>query len=85
MIDLYDLLNHLCGYGIDDEPEYPEEDFIVKYGIEWERAELVIRDLMPLAMIAKSPLTEKVYQGFGKDGLWIVKQEFNNGDTAGGG
>jgi hypothetical protein len=41
----------------------------------WDAFNKVVNDLLPLVVMGESPLTKKVYRGFGKDGLFFVKQE----------
>jgi hypothetical protein len=79
MMDYDDLLHVLSGHDVDDDPDDAEADFYGRYGFEWSDAERLIRDLIPLAMIAKSPITGAVYQGFGLNGLWLAKQELAGG------
>ena len=43
--------------------------------ITWDAFNKVVNDLLPLVVIGESPLTKKVYRGFGKDGIFFVKQE----------
>jgi hypothetical protein len=52
-----------------------EEILYDKFEINIEQLELLIEELLPLCQIAKSDLTNAVYQGFGKDGMWIIKRE----------
>lgn len=53
-------------------------DYVIeKYNIDWEDFCYLIRNLMPLIEYGESPLTKKRYKGFGKDGLFFIKQEIN--------
>lgn len=54
-----------------------EEIFYDKYLIDLDQAHDLIKDLLPLIDVAKSELTNKVYKGFGKDNLWLIKEEVN--------
>lgn len=74
MDDYTDLLMHLVGRPEDYDVEEAELEFYDRYDIGWHDAIPLIRDLMPLALCAVSPLTQTAYQGFGKDGLWLAKR-----------
>ena len=51
-------------------------DFVdEKYQMHWEDFCCLIRNLMPLITIGQSPLTKKVYSGFGKNNVFFIKQE----------
>lgn len=53
-------------------------DFIQeKYNdeITWDAFYYVVRDLLPFVVMGKSPLTKKIYRGFGKDNMFFIKQQ----------
>ena len=53
-------------------------DFIqAKYQdeVSWQAFNYIINDLIPYIVIGESPLTKKIYKGFGKDGMFFIKQE----------
>lgn len=63
-------------FNLDDEVDIV--DFIEEHyedEITWDCFNKVIKDLLPLIVIGQSPLTNKVYHGFGKDGIFFIKQE----------
>ena len=74
-----DLARHLCG--IDDNPDVDLDDKLYeKFGIDLVGFAKLAEQLLPLAAIGKSPLTDRVYQGFamiGADGAgtWLAKRE----------
>ena len=43
--------------------------------IDLDQFYLLIEKLLPLCEHAKSELTGITYRGFGKDGVWLIKQE----------
>lgn len=78
--DIYELLAHLSELkepGVFDiEDDSSLEDFLYDYyGINIEEFENLINDLLPLCDKAKSPLTDKLYQGFGTGNYWLIKKE----------
>ena len=51
-------------------------DYVVeKYNMGWEDFCYLIGNLLPLSEYGQSPLTKKTYKGFGKDGVFFLKQE----------
>ena len=63
-------------FNLDDEIDIV--DFIgEKYEDEvtWNCYCKIISNLLPLIVIGESPLTKKIYRGFGKDGVFFIKQE----------
>ena len=86
--ELYDLIEAIFekeireykkkqGYEIDDELDISELEEILynECDMNFDQLDLIIERLLPLCQIAKSELTDKVYQGFGKDNIWIIKRE----------
>ena len=80
----YDLVFYLLQkYYYDEELENLDDFdlfqlFYEQYGIEEEALDILLRDLLPLCQIAKSELTDKVYQGFGTDNIWLLNKEVKN-------
>lgn len=87
-LELYELLEAIFekeireykkeqGYEIDDELDISELEEILynECDMNFDQLELIIERLLPLCQIAKSELTNKLYQGFGKDNMWIIKRE----------
>ena len=87
-LELYDLLEGIFekeireykeeqGYEIDDDLDISELEEILynECDMNFDQLYLIIEKLLPLCQIGKSPLTDKVYQGFAKDNLWIIKRE----------
>jgi len=51
-------------------------DFLAaEYNIDLYDYCSIIRDLVPLIIVGQSPLTQKVYKGFGKDNMFFIKTE----------
>ena len=70
--DVEELVRGMAG--LDDEADV--YDYVQdKYSIDWDSFCFLIGHLLPLATMGESPLTGKIYQGFGKDGLFFIKQE----------
>ncbi len=56
-----------------------DEDCVIDYVDEhfytsWDGFCRIIRELMPLVIVGQSPLTKKIYRGFGKDGMFFIKR-----------
>lgn len=80
MSEHYELAMVLTGRDPNDDKHFDDEDGVAddlfdKYGIEYDAFEALIDDLMPLIEAGKSPLTEKLFKGFGKDGVFLSKIE----------
>ena len=86
MNDIYELALELCKDYIEDYKEVSEFDennesdlealLYYSYEINIEDFEKLINVLVPLIEVGKSPLTEKIYQGFAIDGHWLIKKEY---------
>ena len=89
MEDIYELALELCKDYIDDYKKCNEIDdrknlnesdihnlVYYTFNIEFNDFEDLINSLIPLAMLGKSPLTEKIYQGFGVNDHWLIKKEY---------
>ena len=75
MIDEFDIEELVRGIGelSDDVDVY---DYVNdELGIDWADFVKLVGVLMPLIMVGESPLTGKAYRGFGKDGMFFIKQE----------
>lgn len=63
----------------DDEDElddYIEEKVIERFNVNLEQFGKIAEALIPLTIPARSPLTNKLYQGFTRDGeCWVFKKE----------
>lgn len=79
--EIYELIEYLAkksGYceTTDDIPEEDLDDFIQnRYEINLETFSTIINDLLPLCDKGESPLTGKLYQGFGTGRIWLIKRE----------
>ena len=86
--ELYDLIEAIFpeeikefkkSLELEDDEDLEEGDLeriLYNYcDIDLDQFYLLIERLLPLCQIAKSELTNKVYQGFGKDNMWIIKRE----------
>ena len=49
-----------------------------EFDCDWSSFCQIIDKLLPLVIMGESPLTKKVYRGFGKDGMFFIKQEIIN-------
>lgn len=75
-----ELAAHILGvteqYEESDEPSYLIEDVLYEeLGINFDTFHEIVSLLVPLITVAESPLTKKLYKGFGADGVWLVKEE----------
>ena len=64
-------------YEFDDELDISELEEILynECDMNLDQLDLIVERLLPLCQIGKSELTNKVYQGFGKNNMWIIKRE----------
>ena len=87
-LELYELLNALFekeiqkykenqGYEINDELDLSELEEILynECDMNMDQLHLIIERLLPLCSIGKSSLSDKLYRGFVKDNIWIIKRE----------
>lgn len=88
LFELYELIEVICeeeiidykinqGYDLNNDLEDSELEEILYNicDINIEQLEIIIERLLPLCQIAKSELSGKLYQGFGKNNIWIIKKE----------
>ena len=74
--DLYELIAYLAQINRDEyEDSDLEEALYNQFDITMEQFENLIEKLLPLCCIAESPLTNKLYQGFGTNNIWLIKKE----------
>jgi len=84
--DLYDLIEVICEAEIKEYAEINDcsldlhegelENILYdKFEISIEQLYILVEALLPLCTIAKSEITDKIYQGFGIDNLWLIKKE----------
>ena len=62
----------------DDEELKPHEIEDILYNkcdITLDQFDSIIEKLLPLCEHVKSELTGTAYRGFGKDGVWLIRQE----------
>jgi hypothetical protein len=57
---------------LDDDADIDQHLFD-KYEVGFDEFSKIVCALLPLVVISKSALTETVYKGFGKDGLFLLK------------
>ena len=74
-ISITDLASYLCDSDIGDEDLDMDNELQEKFGCSLESFDKLVRALVPLIDVGKSPLTDTTYKGFGADGMWLVKQE----------
>lgn len=72
----------ICGLIDSDEAQKDPSDvadraIYDRYECDFQTFVKIAQDLLPLAMVARSSLSEKFYQGFAKDGCFIVKRPFD--------
>ena len=72
-VSYFDIEELIRGLGqLDDEADIDQYLFD-KYEIGFDQFSKVVEDLLPLVTVSKSALTDTVYKGFGKDGLFLLK------------
>jgi len=75
MVSEFDIEELVRGmHALDDEVDV--YDYVYdEYEMDWENFCKLITNLMPLITVGQSPLTNKIYKGFGKDNMFFIKQE----------
>lgn len=73
ILDFEELMAYLVCH--DDESIDIDDKFVEKYGINTDKAFVLVKDLLPLCFVSKSDLTNKTYQGFAGGGYWLAKNE----------
>lgn len=86
--ELYDLIEAMFPeevkkfrkfFELEDDGDLEEGDLeriLYNYcDIDLDQFYLLIEKLLPLCERAKSGLTDTEYRGFGKNGLWLIRQE----------
>lgn len=71
-----ELARHLCGLPEDeDDDEELESGLLDKFDVDFLQFATIADALLPLCVCGTSALTGKAYQGFGKDGTFMMKRE----------
>lgn len=86
MNPVYELAIKLCGLDpyddkvLEESEEKVDDMLYEKYGIEPDRFQELITDLMPYALKSKSALTDDVYIGFAdhEKSMWLFKKKVEN-------
>lgn len=73
--DTEELIRELCSINENDEDTDLDDALFDKFEIYRDQFDRLISGLLPLCVAAESPLSGRVYQGFGKDGIFLVKRE----------
>ena len=77
MISEFDVEELIRGiFDLDDEIDvcdYLGEKY--EDEVSWECFVKIVNDLIPFIVVGKSSLTKKAYRGFGKNGMFFLKQE----------
>lgn len=64
----------ICGLPDGADSDAVEQALFDKFEISSENFHKLMQHLVPYCMVAQSPLTQTVYQGFAHDGTWHLKQ-----------
>ena len=59
-----------------------EDHLAEKYGLGLDEFCTIINKLLPLVIVGKSPLTGQIFRGFGKDGVFFLKEPISTIDRA---
>jgi len=74
-IDEFDIEELVRGmYDLSDDVDVYDYVF-EELDMDWGAYCNLIRDLVPLIIVGQSPLTQKVYKGFGKNNMFFLKVE----------
>ena len=78
-MDIFELALHLSGIKESDltDDMYCEIDDALyrKYGIDMDKLDDIVSELLPLIEVGTSPLSGTHFKGFAINGLWLVKVE----------
>lgn len=72
--DIEELAKYICGLSDDDETEV-DDCLYDKFEIDFDGFQRIVKSLLPLCAMGKSPLSGIAYQGFAKGNCFLVKQE----------
>lgn len=80
--DIQELACAVCGLDYEDVVNNNREDEIYdaledKLGVDFDGFTSVVFALLPMVTVATSGLSGSSYRGFGKDGVWLVKEEIS--------
>lgn len=75
ILDLEELMMFLLGKDDYEDEDEIYEAFEAKYEMTPDAAFKLVKDLLPLCMVAESPLTKTVYQGLATNNMWLIKRE----------
>ena len=79
MIDYFEIEELVRGFaGLDDEADI-DEYLAENFDVSFENFSTLIEILLPLIVVAESPLTGRTFKGFGENGLFYIKQEIAHG------
>ena len=66
MIDVFELVEVLTGLDEEkDGAQVIEEKLVEKYGCDIDQFSGLINELLPMIFVAKSPLSDEMFKGFG--------------------
>lgn len=77
-IDVEELACEIVGLDydeIDADTETINVELQNKFGIDLHDFAQLMEKLLPMIDVGESILTHKKYKGFGKNGIWLLKQE----------
>ncbi len=74
--EIEELARHLCGVDLDDDETDIDDAIYEKFEIPFDGFSKLIKALMPMIVVAESPLTLTTYRGFAitKDRTFLIKQ-----------
>ncbi|WP_341743126.1 hypothetical protein [Azonexus hydrophilus] len=75
-LEIIELAIAVLGLPADfDDEDAVERKINNRFDVDLETFGRIASALLPFAMTARSPLTEKVYQGFAHNDCWLAKKE----------
>lgn len=69
-----ELAIHLCELPEDADSDAIESALFDKFGIEFDKFQSLAAHLIPLCMVAESPVTQRIYRGVASGDTWFAKQ-----------
>lgn len=79
MIDIYEMVCHLCDLKQDSDYDDVHQALWDKYNVDMDDFEKIIKDLLPLIDIGESAIKGIKHKGFSKQedghGFWLARLE----------
>lgn len=77
-----ELAAYILGVDVDEKWDELDDLLIERYDVDMGILNRLVKELLPLIEVAKSPLTGTIFAGFAarEKGLWLMKVEVEQGE-----